>query len=631
MLGALKNAKLKTKLLNIPTLFIIISFVIFGVVVNMFVSRSFDKSETNTIHSRIDFLYQDIYEHKAEITSLVKMTSIQEQLYDGYFAAESGDEEFLLEFLHGIMKIGEIDDIMIVMPDKSVLVRASTDKRGDSVSFHVLDRVFKQSGGDTDDGERSKLDLLEDIVSAEFINEGNSISIVSAGPVFDVDTIVAAVVFTKRLDKTFINELKSSNSEANPEEVQFVDRKKVLASIMGAPKFNKSIFQEKQDIYYDSLTIKDKPFKFAYKSLGEGVGFIGVGIDISENISAKNTLMSINAVVGIICVAVLFLIIFSVTKEILGSIDKVVATADSIANHDLTVEDITVKNNDEILLLSNSLNRMKATFIDFAKNVNELSMNVSAAAEEMSASTEEITASSRNMFTEAETQLDEVNKENEALEVLGELSGNIQKDTESATEITEEANSATNDGVVAVNNTIDGIQKIESSSKQIQTIIDVITEISNQTNLLALNAAIEAAKAGEQGKGFAVVAEEVRKLAEKSADSTKEIFNLIGESNSNVAQGVQIAQEAKSALEKITSSISKMVGIIDGIANSTFEQNAKIQMVKDIADKSKNIAQNNSIATGEVSSATHDLAKAANEMAVMSNTLAEFTAKFKLS
>src|SRR5437763_5034173 len=118
---------------------------------------------------------------------------------------------------------------------------------------------------------------------------------------------------------------------------------------------------------------------------------------------------------------------------------------------------------------------------------------------------------------------------------------------------------------------------ITYSSTKIGSIIGVIDEIAFQTNLLALNAGVEAARAGDAGRGFAVVAQEVRALAQRSAQAAKEIKDLISTSVAQVESGAALVRQTGETLERIVGRVSEINGVVADIATSAQEQSSRIK------------------------------------------------------
>ncbi|USQ94955.1 methyl-accepting chemotaxis protein [Caulobacter sp. RL271] len=172
-----------------------------------------------------------------------------------------------------------------------------------------------------------------------------------------------------------------------------------------------------------------------------------------------------------------------------------------------------------------------------------------------------------------------------------------------------------------VQETAEAVTGIERSASQIGSIVGVIDEIAFQTNLLALNAGVEAARAGESGKGFAVVAQEVRALAQRSADAAREIKALIADSNRQVRNGVDKAGASGQALESIVQQVGDLSGRMQEIAASACEQSSSLGQINAAITDLDGVTQQNAAMVEQATAAATALAREARDMNAM---MAEF-------
>ena len=168
-----------------------------------------------------------------------------------------------------------------------------------------------------------------------------------------------------------------------------------------------------------------------------------------------------------------------------------------------------------------------------------------------------------------------------------------------------------------VQETAEAVTGIERSANHIGSIVGVIDEIAFQTNLLALNAGVEAARAGESGKGFAVVAQEVRALAQRSAEAAREIKALISNSNRQVRNGVDKAGASGQALETIVQQVGELSGRLQEIAASAREQSSSLGQINAAITDLDGVTQQNAAMVEQATAAATALAREARDMSAM--------------
>ncbi|MBX2856688.1 MAG: methyl-accepting chemotaxis protein [Rhodobacteraceae bacterium] len=260
-------------------------------------------------------------------------------------------------------------------------------------------------------------------------------------------------------------------------------------------------------------------------------------------------------------------------------------------------------------------------FAELQTNVNvtvgrlsEMIAKIVEASGAMQTRTGEIHGAAGDMSKRAESQAAAVEETAAAMEQINSAIDHSASNAHAARNLVDEANNRANRGGEIVDGAGAALTEIEADASKIGDIITVIDGIAFQTNLLALNAAVEAARAGEAGRGFAVVAQEVRSLAQRSADAASEVRGLITDSSQRVGEGVRLVRETKQALEQITEAVGQVADKISDISRASNEQTESVREVTGAVSHIDGITQKTSSAAEATASVADRLTHQAEEL-----------------
>ncbi len=235
-------------------------------------------------------------------------------------------------------------------------------------------------------------------------------------------------------------------------------------------------------------------------------------------------------------------------------------------------------------------------------------------AEQISVASGQVAQASQDLAEGASHQASSLEETAATLEEMSSMTGQNAGHAGEANNLTSELSRVATSGQEAMGRMTTAIEKIKESADQTAPIIKTIDEIAFQTNLLALNAAVEAARAGDAGRGFAVVAEEVRNLAQRSAEAAKDTATLIDSSQVNADSGVKVTLEVTAMLDKIVAGVENVSGVIDQVSQSTNEQSRGLGEINTAVGQLDQLTQNNAANAEESASASEELSGQAREL-----------------
>ncbi len=315
------------------------------------------------------------------------------------------------------------------------------------------------------------------------------------------------------------------------------------------------------------------------------------------------------------------------SKYLGESVEAIVEAMHNFSEGDLTVG-LTVQSNDAIGQLYSAFNQSVGNIRMIIENVKNAIEAAASSGAQISAGTEEMSVGAREQsgqVVEVAAAMEEMSR---TIEDNAQLAGKTNEIAQASRQTALEGGKVIGESINKVKEIANSVESVGATveqlgtrSKEIGEIVSTIKEIADQTNLLALNAAIEAARAGEQGRGFAVVADEVRKLAERTQSSTKEIeskigviqtetmnaVEMMGHSMELVQEGIELSDGAGKSLTTIVESVEQVVETVDMMAKANHEQSLAGATIARNIESISNVSQEMARGLGDIANATTSL------------------------
>ena len=403
-------------------------------------------------------------------------------------------------------------------------------------------------------------------------------------------SIQLAIKADPSLQASLTTELQDAMRQIR-EGVDYVDKRLLSAETLDEPP---------AQWFARTTAIIDAQFKLAT------VGAKALQADMDEGVVSMQRALWVGSTGMVVLTALSLWLILAVGRRVTDATSEALRLAEAVAQGDLTRQ-VQAQGQDECARMLRALDGM-------SRNLSNTVASVRDNAGQVAIASSQIAQGNLDLSGRTEQQASALEQTAASIE---ELTGTVRQTADhanAASHLAETAREVASRGGQAVGDVVATMKEIDASSRRIGEIIGTIDGIAFQTNILALNAAVEAARAGEQGRGFAVVAGEVRSLAQRSAEASKEIRTLIGTSVQRAEVGSAQADRAGETMKEIATAIDRVTDIMREISTATGEQSAGVAQVGQAMSEIDRATQQNAALVEESAAAADSLRRQAEAL-----------------